>query len=230
VKAPVVQVFQENWRSILRAICIGLTNVTGTAVIVFGAAYATQPGYGIGLSTTLYLWIPIAANIVAIILIPLIGSLSDRIGRRPLIIVGSLAAGALIAPYLFAVSTKNEILTIGLAILTVGIFYQAWNATYATFFQEMFPTRTRVTGFAISQNISLSIVAFLPAVFAIVAPPGSSHVPLTVGAICFGITIVGAIAAWSGRETHRIHLNNLGTPNAVPVPREEYDRIRVGRA
>jgi Protein of unknown function (DUF993) len=27
----------------------------------------------------------------------------------------------------------------------VGIFYQAWNATYATFFQEMFPTRTRVT-------------------------------------------------------------------------------------
>ena len=59
---------------------------------------------------------------------------------------------------------------------------------------------------------------------------GSSHVPLTIGAICFGITIIGAIAAWSSRETHRVHLNDLGTPDAVPVPREEYERIRAGVA
>src|SRR3954447_15856142 len=142
-KAPVVEAFRDSWRNIIRAICIGLTNVTGTAVVVFGAAYATQPGYGIGMSTTLYLWIPIAANIVAIVLIPYFGSLSDRIGRRPLIIVGALGAGLLIFPYLWAVSQKNEALTIALAVLTVGVFYQAWNATYASFFQEMFPTRTR---------------------------------------------------------------------------------------
>ena len=30
----------------------------------------------------------------------------------------------------------------------------------------------------------------------------------------------------SARETYRIHLNDLGDPNAVPVPKEEYDRIR----
>ena len=59
---------------------------------------------------------------------------------------------------------------------TVGVFYQAWNATFASFFQEMFPTRTRVTGFAISQNIGLAVVAFLPTVFTIVAPPGSTNV------------------------------------------------------
>ena len=89
--------------------------------------------------------------------------------------------GVLSIPYLFAVSQKNEALAIALAILTVGVFYQAWNATFASFFQEMFPTRTRVTGFAISQNIGLAVVAFLPTVFTIVAPPGSTNVPLIIG-------------------------------------------------
>ena len=91
----------------------------------------------------------------------------------------------------------------------------------------MFPTRTRVTGFAVSQNIGLSIVAFLPTVFAVVAPPGSDNVPLTIGAICFGSTIVSAIAAWTGCETNRVPLDDLGKPNAVAVPREEYERVRA---
>ena len=69
-KAPVVEVFRKSPGALLRATLIGLTNVIGTTVITFGAAYATQPGYGIGMTTTLYLWIPVAANVVALFLIP----------------------------------------------------------------------------------------------------------------------------------------------------------------
>jgi MFS family permease len=226
-KAPVVEVFGQNGPAVLRALLIGLTNVVGTTVITFGAAYATQPGYGIGLSKTLYLWIPVAANVVALFMIPFYGRLSDRIGRRPLVITGAITGGILTIPYLYAVGTRNELLAMVLAVLIIGIAYQAWNATYACFFQEMFPTRTRVTGFAIAQNVSLAIVAFLPTVFALVAPPGATGIPLTIGAICIVITLISATAAFFSRETFRVHLDDLGTPDAVPVPREQYDRIRV---
>jgi len=47
-----------------------------------------------------------------------------------------------------------------------------------------------------------------------------------VGGITFGITVLVAIAAMSARETYRIHMNDLGKKDAVPVPKEEYDRLR----
>ena len=129
--------------------------------------------------------------------------------------------------YLHAVSQNNVVLTVILAILMWGTLYQVWNATFASFFQELFPSRTRVTGFAVSQNIGLVLTAFLPTLFAAIAPPGSANVPFVIGSLCFGITIIGAIAAWTAPETHRIPLNELGTPDAKPVSREEYDRLRT---
>jgi hypothetical protein len=89
------------------------------------------------------------------------------------------------------------------------------------------PARTRVTGFAVSQNIGLAITAFLPTVFALIAPPGSGNVPLVIGTLTFGLTVVGALATWSAKETHRIPLDQLGRPDAAPVPREEFARLRA---
>ena len=66
----------------------------------------------------------------------------------------------------------------------------------------------------------------LPALFATVAPPGSTNVPLTVGALAFGVTVISSIAAWSARETFRVHLNDLGEPGAPAVEKAEYDRLR----
>ena len=40
----------------------------------------------------------------------------------------------------------------------------------------------------------------------------------TVGSITFGLAIIAAIAAFSARETFRIHLNDLGNKDAAPVP------------
>ncbi|MBV9567062.1 MAG: hypothetical protein JO172_02895 [Hyphomicrobiales bacterium] len=71
------------------------------------------------------------------------------------------------------------------------------------------------------------ITALLPAFFAAVAPPGSTDVPLKIGALAFGITVIAALAAWSARETYRIHLDDLGDASAVPVSQGEYDMLRA---
>jgi hypothetical protein len=136
------------------------------------------------------------------------------------------------------------------------VVYQGYNATFPAFYQELFPTKTRVTAFAVSQNIGTLITAFLPALYATLVGPTPSacvvdkkfapdvqlptgetcraaadaiegNVVLVVGSITLGLAIVAAVSAFSARETFRIHMNDLGMKDARPVPKDEYDRLRA---
>ncbi len=171
-------------------------------------------------------------------------------------IVGILGSGILAYPYLYFVSQGNLPVAFFFAILMWGIVYQGYNAVFPAFYQELFPTKTRVTAFAVSQNIGTLITAFLPAIYAalvgptpgtcvvdkkfapdVILPSGQTcraaadvietNVVWTVGGITMGLCIIAAIAAFSARETFRIHLNDLGTKDAVPVPAQEYERLRA---
>jgi MFS family permease len=226
-KAPIVQALKTSWADMLRVICMALMNVIPVVATIFGAAYAVQPAYGIGFSAAVYLWIPVIGNIVAVLIIPLVGNLSDKIGRRPPIIVGSLCAGLLAFGYLYAISVKNVPAAIALSILMWGIVYQGYNAVFPSFYPELFQTRYRVSAMAISQNIGTTITALLPALFAAVAPPGSANVPLTVGAIAFAVTAIAAIAAFSARETFRLPVSDLGNAQAAPMTKQDYDQMRA---
>jgi hypothetical protein len=141
--------------------------------------------------------------------------------------VGALLSGLLAFGYLYAISIKNVPLAILLSLLMWGVVYQGYNAIFPSFYPELFPTRTRVSAMAISQNIGTTITALLPALFATVAPPGSANIPLTVGAIAFGITVIAALAAVTARETYRISIDDLGNPEAVPMVRADYERKRA---
>jgi MFS family permease len=226
-RAPVIEAITTGWADMLRVVCMALMTVIPVVATIFGAAYAVQPAYGIGFSKALYLWIPVLGNLLAVLVIPFVGHLSDKIGRRPPIVAGSLAAGLLSFAYLYAISIKDVPLAVVLSLLMWGVAFQGYNAVYTSFFPELFPTRIRVSAMAISQNLGTTGAALTAALFASVVPPGSTDIPLKVGALAFGVTVVAALAALSARETYRIHMSDLGNSDAVPVPKAEYDRMRA---
>ena len=224
--SPVVEVLRQSWDDVLRVICMALTAVIALLATVFGAAYAVQPAYGIGFSAGVFLLIPVLGNICSVILIPFVGNLSDRIGRRPPVLAGVLSAGLLSFAYLYAISIHNLWLSLILSMLMWGVAYQGFNGVFPSLFPELFRTRVRVTGMAIGQNVGTTLAALTPTLFVAVAPPGSTNIPLKIGLLTFGICLVAAFAAFTTRETYRIRLNDLGDRDAVPVPKVEYERLR----
>ena len=143
--APVFEAFKYHWPDMVRVIAMSLMNVIPVVATIFGAAYAVQPGYGVGFSKDVYLWIPVLGNILAMLIIPHVGNLADRIGRRPTIIFGAIGSGLLSYAYLHAIADKNIPLAIGMSLLMWGTVYQGYNAVFPSFYPELFPTRRRVS-------------------------------------------------------------------------------------
>ncbi|RYE38783.1 MAG: MFS transporter [Hyphomicrobiales bacterium] len=250
-KTPIVIAIKENGFDMLRVYFMSLANSVTTATLTFGATFATSQAYGIGMAPDTFLWITVAANLVAVTLIPFVGNLSDRIGRKPVIFVGIFGSSLLIFPYLNFVAAGNTLMAFAIAIIMFGIIYQGFNAVFPSYFLEMFPTKTRVTGFAVAQNLGIATTAFLPSLYAALAGPTSgcltdtkpstftgtdscaaaasaaqTDVIWTVGGITMGLCLLGTFALLSGRETYRVHLNDLGSKRAVPVPKAEYQEMR----
>ena len=225
-RAPGLDALKYCWADMIRVVSVALMNTVAVVATIFGAAYAVQPAYGIGFHPDVYLWIPVLGNAIAVLLIPFVGNLSDRVGRRPPIIFGALGSGLLSFLYLYAIRIHHVPLAIISSLLMWGIVYQGYNAIFPSFYPEMFPARMRVSAMAISQNVGTMISALTPALFATVAPPGS-NVPLIVGSITLSIAMVASLAALSARETYRLPLHELGNPHAVPMAKAQYDLLRA---
>jgi len=225
-RAPIVEAFRDGWQDMIRVVAMALMNVIPVVTSIFGAAYAVQPGYGIGFDKDVYLWIPVLGNIIAVLVIPFVGNLSDKIGRKPPLIAAALLCGLLSYGYLYVISIRNVPLAVVFSVLMWGIVYQGYNAVFPSFYPELFRTRIRVTAMAIAQNVGTTITALLPVLFATVSPPGSMNVPLIIGSMTLAVTVIAAIAAWTAKETHRIPLDALGHHDAVPMAGSEYELLR----
>ena len=191
-RAPIPEAFRLGWADMLRVVCMALMNVIPTVTTVFGAAYAVQKAYGIGFAPDVYLWIPVVGNIVAVLVIPFVGNLADRIGRRPPIIVGALVSGLLSFGYLYAISIGSVPLAVVMSVLMWGIVYQGYNAVFPVLLSGAVPDPGARDGDGDRAEHRTTITALLPALFAIVAPPVTRS--------------VAAVGAWAGVEPQPVRL------------------------
>ncbi|BAK35930.1 major facilitator superfamily transporter [Microlunatus phosphovorus NM-1] len=226
--SPVAAAWRDSRGSMIRVFCMALTNIVAVTTAIFGATYATNKDYGIGFHADVYLWIPLLGNLVAVIVIPVVGNLSDKIGRRPCLMVSTIACGLMSYGYLWAISTHSVPLAIIFSLVMWGAVYQGYNAVFPAFYPEQFPAKNRVSGMAISQNMGTVASSAMVLVFPLVAGPGSSHghVIFTVGTITLALCVIACLGAFFSPETYRFRAEDLDIPGSKPLPKAEYMALR----
>lgn len=208
VKLPLVVLLREHWADVLRVIAGALIASVSTIFTVWALAYATSDS--VGMSRSSMLWVGALANLVALAAIPLWATLSDRIGRRPVYLIGAVGSAITMFLYLWAISTGSYALTLILGIVTFGVVYSAANGVWPSFYGEMFSTRVRLSGMAIGTQIGFAVAGFAVTFAAQIAGPDGtdwSSVALFTAALC----VPPVIAAISARETHTVPTELLGT-------------------
>ena len=217
-RLPLVELFRDYWADVLRVVVAALIASVSTIFTVYALSYAVNT---VGLSRTPMLWVGVLANLAAVISIPLWATLSDRIGRKPLFIGGSLGCAVLIFAYLGAIAAGNYVLVFVVGILMFGVVYTATSAVWPSFYGEMFSARVRMSGMAIGTQIGFAISGFLPTIATALSGSGRSGW-LGVSIFTAGLCVVNVVAVATGRETHRTPTGQLGVKRAkqsrTPVP------------
>lgn len=210
------------WRPILTmAGLVIAVNVVNYTLLSYMPTYLEGTG---GMEYQTVLTISFVTQFVMMLLIPFAGSLSDRIGRKPVWRISLIGLIVMSVPMYMLMSQGVWRTLIGIGVL--GVLYVLQLATISATFPAMFPTKVRFAGFAMTYNVSTSLFGGTapPVNEALIEATGSPLVPaFYMVAAC----IIGLIAVQFMKETVGASLRGNEIPETGP---QEIVRIRAGKA
>ncbi|MGR3931792.1 MFS transporter [Streptomyces sp. BRA346] len=212
-RPPLAEVLRRP-RPLLLAGCVGIGAFTAQALLTsFMISYAVRHGY----TRPQVLTAVTVASAVALFALPAASALSDRVGRRPVVLAGAVASAALAFPVLALVDSGSPGLLILALALGHGVAQSTMYGPLGALLSEMFGTRVRYTGASLGYQLATLIGAgFSPMIASsLLAAYGGGSTPLSL-LLCGGAAIT-ALTVWRLRETHADTLDPAATSADVPA-------------
>lgn len=196
--APIIDVFRERPKELLIASGSFIAN---TAIGYVFLAYLLSYGTGVlKVSRNLMLLVVIIGSVTWLVTIVAAAIWSDRIGRKPVYLVGSVLLVVWAVPFFLLVDTRNPVLlVIAVVVLTAGL-----GASYgpqSALFAELFEPRFRYSGASFSYAVGAVLGGgFAPLIAA--ALQSSTGTSLSVSAYMVGVGLISLAAVLALRETN----------------------------
>ncbi|MEU0492406.1 MFS transporter [Nocardiopsis sp. NPDC006139] len=154
-KLPVVETFRYHWRAVL--VAVGAKVVETAPFYIFGTFVVSYATGTLDFENTEALNAVTIGAIVASVLIPVSGALSDRWGRQRVYLAGAVLLALFIAPYFLMLGTGSTALLVLATVLGLGVFWPPVTATIGTLCSEIFSTQVRYTGVTLGYQIGAAL-------------------------------------------------------------------------
>jgi MFS transporter, MHS family, proline/betaine transporter len=187
------------WLTLIHAFCF--VAVQSVVVYTFFSYFPTFMQKYLGLTADQSLWSTTAANAVVMVSCLFAGAVSDKIGRKPLMLVHCVAFLVLTYP-LMALLLKNgaSLMSIVLIHMFLGFLTGLFLGSFPAALVEFFPTRRRLAGLGTAYNLSSMVFGgFAPFVATwSISQTGS---PIAISGYVIFAAILSTIAVWKLKET-----------------------------
>ncbi|MFI6937774.1 MFS transporter [Streptomyces sp. NPDC050418] len=211
---PVVEVFKRSWREVLTAIGTRFgENISYYVLTAFLLVYVTVH---LELPKSTALNAVLIGSAVHFVTIPLWGALSDRVGRRPVTLVGAVGM-ALWAFAFFALLDTESFAVITFAVTVGLLFHGAMYGPQAAFISEMFDTKVRYSGASMGSQLASIIGGALAPIIAVeLLKDYGTSTPVALY-LAFA-ALVTAVTVWIAKETlGRDLTEDIATPAEQPA-------------
>ncbi|MEC0345774.1 MULTISPECIES: MFS transporter [Peribacillus] len=205
VKLPIVELFRAYPKSILIAFGarIGET-VSFNLFNVFVISYVNTQ---LGLSSNVALTGVFVASAVAVVVSPLFGALSDRIGRKPVYLIGTSFLVLFAFPFFSLVNSGVAVIiylaiTLGYVLGTTALF-----SIQSVFFTEMFGTHVRYSGLSFVYQVSGIIGGFTPLIASSLLLWEGGVLYISLFLVC--ASLISLIATLFAKETFKKDISEI---------------------
>ncbi|WP_461024458.1 MFS transporter [Thalassiella azotivora] len=210
---PILQVLRRYPREVLTA--MGARFAENVSYYVFTIVITTYLVTRYDTDRSFVLNAVLIGAVVHFATIPMWGALSDRVGRRPVYLVGAVGVGVWGFVFIALVDTQSFPLTV-LAVVGGLLFHGAMYGPQSAFFSELFGTKVRYSGVSIGYQLSSILAGGLAPIIAtaLLARYGNGWAIATYLAVC-GLISVVAVATYS--ETRHRELDEDHALDVIDV-------------
>jgi len=150
-KTPILAVLKNHWKPVVYTILARTAELT--PYYIFTAYIFTYGTTVLGVSRDLLLSAVMAASLLSFFTIPFAGWLSDRIGRKKVILFGAVSTAVMGVLYFAMVNTRDPVLIVIATILALIPHDLMWGPLGA-FISENFPAKVRYSGASIGGQLA----------------------------------------------------------------------------
>jgi len=200
----------SNWALVLAGMLMVVTTT-----VMFYMITAFTPTFGktvLMMSDKQAFMVTLCVGVSNLFWLPLMGALSDRIGRRPLLIACTLLMIVTTWPVLHWLVGSASFAHLLEAELWLSFLYASYNGAMVVYLAEIMPAEVRAAGFSMAYSLATALFGgFTPAISSyLIHATGDKAMPgvwLTFAAIC---GLIGTLLI--GRMVKQYQLRHSGTP------------------